>query len=234
LWAAASGLLPLLLCALLGSSLHQPLAAIAVFCVVLASALNGRVGEGLAALALAFGVHCAAGIVLARFWPELAATCFPGGEAYWANNLVWIRTGVDPEYEPLNWVPAHAQLVGAVGLLGYLSMGLIPLFQGFHEVDLMNFYVGRLLAGSNDSVVSLLLGWHPWSVARGLGFCLLVYELAAFSSARFVGRPASPLKPALMRVGLGLTLLLVDGLLKWQLLETVRGALDARLLEHAS
>ena len=231
LWVAiAIGAVPVALAALPATHWHQVVTALLVFALVVGAIHAGQAVRGLAAVALAFVAHCAVAIVIARFMPPgSAAAMFPGGAEYWAATHTWLTTGVDPEYELASWVPAHLQLAGAMLVLGYLSMGLIPFMQGFHEVDLMNFYVGRLLASSDDSTVSLALGWHPWSLMRGVGFTLVVFTIAAASYQRFTGRQPEAWRLHALRLGAGIAFLGLDALLKLTIMEPVRHALASRL-----
>src|SRR5262249_25128137 len=131
-------------------------------------------------------------------------------------------TGENPEYQLSHWVPAQAQLLVAVLLFAYTSFGGVVFWQGLHEVDLMNVYVGSLLRESADPFQAVLLGWHPWSVCRGLGYLLLTFEVASLSLARFTGRPLSSGRRRAWRWGLGLGFLALDGVLKATLMEAVR------------
>ncbi len=226
--AALAGAVPLLLSAL--GPLHQSLSAVALFFLLVGAARADAWGKAAGVLAVAFVAHSAAAILLARTAPTLADAAFPGGSAYWEQTRTWLLTGVDPEYELSSWVPAHLQLALAMLPLGYLSLGLIPCLQGFHEVDLMNFYVGRLLAQSDDSLISLVVGWHPWSVLRGVGFTLLTATLALWSYQRLVGQDPGSARRLGLRLGAGAAFLLADGLAKVWLMEPVRLALSSRLL----
>lgn len=228
--AALAGASPLLVLVAAGGAAHQWVTATALFFLLVGAARADAWGKAAGVLAVAFVAHSAAAIALARWAPQLATAALPGGEAYWAQTRTWLLTGADPEYELAAWVPAHAQLAAAMVPLTYLSLGLIPCLQGLHEVDLMNFYVGRLLAESGDGLLSLVVGWHPWSVLRGLGFTVLTATLALWSYQRLVGQAAGSWRRLGLRLALGAALLLADGLAKFWLLEPVRVALASRLV----
>lgn len=227
---AAAGAVPLLLGAALGLSWHQPLSAALVAMLLLGALRADDQRRGLGVLAVAFAAHSLVAIALAYHAPDRAAACLPGGSAYWAKNLHWIKTGEDPEYIVANWLPAHFQLLGAMILLTYMSLGFVPLIQGFHEVDLMNYYVGRLLAGSDGSPVSLLLGWHPWSVLRGVCYALVAYEVASWSLERLTGRPLSPPARRWARMGAAGAFFALDCVVKYFSVEAVRGALSSHFI----
>lgn len=238
-----AGVLPLALAAPAHSSAHQAVSAILAFALLIAAVQRGDQLAGILTLPAIFGAHCGSAILLARCFPEVGADCFPDGADYWRQSLTWIQTGSDPEYDPANWVPEHLQLAVVVCLSSYLSLGLIPILRGFHEVDLMNYYVGRLLAASDDAPMSLLLGWHPWSLARGFAYSVLIYEIVAWSYRRLTSRGGGPSRepvadgpghqvgPRRSWLSVGLLLLIVDGLLKLVLLDPVRRTLAAGLLE---
>lgn len=227
--AAAAGMLPLLACAPFGASAHQIVSAFALTPLLLGAARIDRSARGVAALLLAYAAHTATAITLSFHAPDLAGPCMPGGEEYWAKQLVWIRTGEDPEYVLANWVPAHFQLFGVVVALSYLSLGAMPLIRGFYEVDLMNYYVGRLLAASDDSWWPLFVGWHPWSVMRGICYSLLIYEVTSLSLSRLTGRELSTTRKRHARWIGAAGFFAADCVVKYVTLDVVRGTLAAHL-----
>jgi hypothetical protein len=233
--AAGAGAAPLLVGYILrgsagwGSGAHQPASAVLLFLMLLAAVRSDRPARGTGALAVGFGAHSALAIGLTLFDPAGTASILPDGEAYWRAQEAWITTGADPEYDPAHWVPAHLHLLVGIVALSFVSFGLVALMQGMYEVDLMNCYVGHLLARSDAPGVSLALGWHPWSVLRGLCYVVLVYEVASWSFARFTGRPLASPTARRRRWALALALFVADGLTKISLLEPVRAGLAAHL-----
>ncbi len=213
----------------LGASSHRLVTAWLLPPLLLAAVARDWQGRGMGLLAVAFLGHNALVILLAACDPEGLAPVCPNALAYWMESRTWITTGVSKEYDLGWWLPAHFQLLVGVALLAYTSLGMIPLWQGLYEVDLMNFYVGQLLAGSTGSGVTLALGWHPWSLCRGVGYLLLTYELASLSLARLTGVSLSSRRRRLVRWLVALGFLLLDGLLKFFYLETVRQVLAGHL-----
>src|SRR5262249_10273726 len=134
------------------------------------------------------------------------------------------------EYDPGWWLPAHVQLLAGMVLFCYTSLGLIPLWQGLYEVDLMNFYVGRLIAHSHAPGLALAVGWPPWSLGRGVGYLFLTYEVTAWSFTGLTGAPPSRPSGRRWRWGLGLAFLGLDVLLKAFFLEDVRRLLAGNLI----
>lgn len=230
LLGAVCGALPLLCgyatqwpgAGLLGSLLIVPL--------VVAAASRDRLLHGLAAVGAAFGAHGALAIAIVAHDPDSLVKVLTGGNAYWMQSRQWIVTGVSREYELNWWLPAYFQHVSAMVLFTYTSMGLVTLWQGFYEADLMNFYVGQLIAHSQSPWVAVAVGWHPWSVCRGMGYLFLTFEVVSLSLERLTGLPLSTAPRRRLRWALGLTFLVADGLVKYFFLETVRGALASNLL----
>lgn len=198
--------------------------------VLIAAVSRDRFWHGLAAVGAAFGTHSALAIAIVAHDPDSLVHVLTGGHAYWVQSRQWILTGVSREYELSWWLPAYFQLLSAMVFFTYTSMGLVTLWQGFYEVDLMNFYVGQLVAHSHSPWVAVAVGWHPWSVCRGLGYLLLTYEVVSLSLERLTGTPLSTAARRRLRWGLGLSFLVADGLVKYFFLETVRGVLHTNLV----
>ncbi len=224
-----AGAFPLLLGLLGVGSLQQVLSAVAVFLLLLSAVRAERAVVGIVGTGLAFLSHNALAIGIAVQWPEAAAAMMPDGVAYWEAQKAWIISGTDPEYEVVNWLPHHAQLLVGAMVLGILTFGLLPLVQGFYEVDLMNYYVGNLLAASEDGWTALLLGWHPWSLCRGVCFAILNYELASWTLQWLTGRLTSPSRGRRARLFLVLAWFLADVVLKYGMLDVVRDGLKSSL-----
>jgi hypothetical protein len=221
------GALPLAVDVVFGWSQSRLTTALLLTPLLVAAAARGTPGRGMAVLVAAIVVHSLGFIALAAHAPDRLSGSFPAGEDYWRRSHAWITTGESDEYNPASWVPDHVLHLVAVVVFGYLSLGLVPLWEGFYEVDLMNVYVGRLLAHSTSPGPALLLGWHPWSVCRGIGFLLLTYQVASWSLSRLTGAPSDG--GATRRWVIGLSFLVLDGILKYACLEDVRCVLAANL-----
>jgi len=227
--ATACGVVPLLLGALLGTSAHQYAMAVGLFVLLIAALREDQPWWALGALAVGFASHNAVAIALAASAPERAAACMPDGAGYLAAQLEWIRTGQDPEYDWVNWVPAHLHLLVGMTLMALTSMGLLVLVQGVYEVDLMNYYVGQVIAQSSDPVIALFAGWHPWSAIRGFCYVLLTVEVASLSLSWWTGRTLGTRRAHLWRWGGALTFFALDMAVKWLTLDVVRSALASTL-----
>ncbi|MDB5306505.1 MAG: hypothetical protein JWO38_707 [Gemmataceae bacterium] len=228
--AAAVGAVPILLGYAAGSALHQPATAVLITPLFLACLARDRLGRAVGVVALVFGAHSAVAIVLSARDPAGAAAVLPGSEAYWQRTWLWVSTGEDLEYRWAEWLPAHALLLLVVPLGAYTSFGTVPLATGLEQVDLMNYYVGRLAAVSESPAGAVLFGWHPWSVLRGLAYTVLVFEVASWSLERLSGRPLSTRRRRARRWVCGIGLALLDGAAKFALSPVIRDQLFANLL----
>jgi hypothetical protein len=232
-WWVALGLLlgtvPLLFDYALGLSSNRLVTSMLLTPLLLAAVARDWQGRGLVLLLLTFASHNILTIVLAFQDPLGLGPVCPGGAGYWEKSRTWILTGVSEEYDLGWWLPAHFQWLGVMIGFTYTSFGMIPVWRGLYEVDVMNFYVGQLLAHSNAPAVTLVLGWHPWSLCRGIGYLFLTFEVASLSLARLTGVSLSSWRRRLGRWLIGLSFLLLDGLLKYFCLESVRQVLAGHL-----
>lgn len=227
--AVAAGTLPFALSYVAGVSGHAPVTGIALALLVLACVRAGAWVKGLVAIAACFLAHGAAVIAVAHHDPAGAAAVLEGGNEYWERQRAWIATGHDPEYEIAAWAPAHGVLVVGVALYAYASFGATAFTAGVREVDRMNYYVARLIAESESGSVALVAGWHPWSLARGVGFTLVALAVVGCSYERLTGgRALGPARLRRLFAG-GVCFLLLDCAIKVVATEPVRAILAANL-----
>ncbi len=208
---------------------QQAFTGVLLFVPFVAAVRNDQLGRALALVGFVFGIHSLLAIMLVMHDPAAAGQFMPGAQAYWEKQEVWLRTGYDPEYEMVNWLPAHLQLLVGVAVLSFTSVGLVPLIEGVKEVDLMNFYVGRLAAGSHHPVTAVMLGWHVWSVLRGVAFAILIFEIASLSLERLSARSLSTRHRRICRWSFGLGVLACDCIVKSYSLKIVRDLLFQHL-----
>jgi hypothetical protein len=223
-WLPASitvGTLPVLISYATGAPGHQIVSALLLMMLCLPCAREDDWAKGIGVMAVAYAAHCAVVIALAYADPQHVASILPGADAYWQKQIHWIQTGSDPEYKLSAWVPAHLTLLGAAFIFGYTSLGGILFYEGFFEVDLMNFYNAQLMAQSSNHALSLALGWHIWSWLRGLGYLFISFEIISLSLRRMTGKSQAG-RFRWQRLSVGLAFLIADGLVKVILLEPVR------------
>lgn len=227
--AIAVGTLPLLACWPWGLPAHQGISGLLLTIAIWGAIHAGRARVGIGMILLAYASHSILAISLAAYLPEQAAALFPDGAAYWVKQEAWIRTGFDPEYEIASWLPIHAKLGVACLILAPATLGLAIFARGFYEVDLMNYYVGTLLRESGGAWGALAVGWHPWSICRGLCYVLLTYELVRMTSEWLTGRRLPVGRGRTWRLGLALAFFTADCVIKSSCTEEVRSVLYASL-----
>ena len=223
------GCLPVGASVLLKTPVDRPLPALTLTPLLIAAARRDSVFLGLGVMAVVFVSHCAAMIWVTAKTPQVLGSIFPDGAEYWVESRHWIVTGQNPEYELKTWVPAHFLLAVSGALLTYASLGFVLIWEGLFQVDLMNVYVGNLVTQSESVPLALALGWHPWSVCRGVGFLLIGYEVCSFSLERLIGIPLSTRRRRMIRWSFGLGFLILDGTIKYFLLDTVQQILHDNL-----
>jgi hypothetical protein len=227
--ALAIGAVPALVAGALRLPGHQVVSSAALVLLCLACVRRDEGARAVALVLLAFAAHSVVVLLLAGHSPESADRWLPGASDYWIKQRDWIRTGWDPEYETPVWVSAHAGQLGAVLLSAYGSLGGITFAEGFREVDWMNFYTVQLMRHSASPALAVLLGWHVWSLVRGAGLAVITVEVVSLSLGRLTGRDFSTTRTRQARWAAGLSLLVLDGVLKVLLLRPVQEALLANL-----
>ncbi len=228
--AVVLGAVPALVAVLFQAPLDRPLTTLAMTPLLLAAVRRDCMSRGLALLSLVFIVHSAMMIGLTAAAPNDVAAVFPSGQAYWHESRDWILTGVSPEYETSYWLPAHVmQFVGGA-FFTFTSLGGVLIWEGLYQVDLMNVYVGNLILSSDNPLLALGLGWHPWSVLRGIGFLFVGFEACSYSLERFLGTRFSTRRRRLLRWGIGTGFLALDGVVKFFFLGMIRDTLHSNLL----
>jgi hypothetical protein len=228
--AIAVGVAPLALGYVLATPLHLLITALLLGPLFWACVRDDRLDKALALVALVVGSHSALAIALAALDPAGAARVLPQADDYWRQTLHWVQTGIDAHYEPANWLPDHLLLLLGVLAASYTSLGVLPFTRGVQQLDLMNFYVGRLMASSREPAVALAAGWHPWSFLRGLGYTVLIYEVASLSLERFSGQTLSTPRRRWIRWTVGLACCFGDALLKFAIHDLIRTTLLSNLL----
>jgi hypothetical protein len=210
-----------------------PFAHIVSACAILpllaGAAVRDSPARGMSLLLLMVLGQSSVNVTLSATDPGGLAAVLPAGLRYWEESRHWIVTGVNPEYDVNSWLPDHVRLWFGVPLLAYVSFGVAPLVRGLEQVDMMNYYVGRLIAGSESPWLAGLLGWHPWSVCRGIGCVILIYECVNFSLARLTGRPLSTGQRRAARWRTAFLFLALDCAIKYMWMEQVRSVLAANL-----
>ena len=215
-------------------AVRQPIDRIITMCLamplLIGAAKADSLRQGIGVLCAVFAAHSGVVIGLTVLAPDRIAALLPFGQTYWHESHHWIVSGVNPEYELSSWVPAHAIALFGVPLLSYISLGGVLLLNGLFQVDMMNVYVGNLISTSHNPFIALGLGWHPWSVTRGIGFLVLGFEAVSWSLQRMTHTIISSPRRRTARCCLGVGFLLLDATVKLTLMETVRSILNSNLI----
>lgn len=227
--ALAVGTQPFLVSYTLGVPGHQVASAFLLMLLCLPCARVNAWARGIGSIALAYAAHCLVVIALAHADPQGVSPLLPDADAYWQKQILWITTGYDPEYQLSAWVPAHLRLLVGTVVYTYTSFGVLIFYEGFYEVDLMNFYTAQLLHRSQSQPLALAVGWHLWSLLRGMGYLFITFEVLSLSLRHLIGSSHLELHGRRWRWAVGISLILADGLVKATLLAPVREHLFANL-----
>jgi hypothetical protein len=229
--AVVVGAVPVLVASVTGGGWHGAATGLLSLPAVLACVRADRTARAIGVLGIAVAAHSVAVVALTVRDPIGTAGIVPGAEDYWQKTRHWIVTGDDvAEYRPADWLPDHLVMVAGVPFAGYTSLGAIPLAAGVTQIDLMNYYVGRLVLAGDSPTVMVLLGWHPWSVLRGLGYAVLIVEAVSLSLERLVGRPLSTRRRRVYRWAGGVSLVCADAAVKFWFAEAIRTGLQSHLI----
>ena len=229
--AAAVGAIPFLICVPFGSSAYWYVSGFLLCLVILSLAWRRRHGWAVACLFTAFLCHNLTVMGTTAVAPEAVASISPEFQDYLDRQILWITTAQDPEYELVNWLPAHGRLAAGVSVFGYTSLGAVVYMRGFYEVDLMNFYTTRLIQRSRNPWIALLWGWHPWSVLRGIGLLMLSYGALVLALGHVSGQRLMDGRGLLITGSIGLSFVLFDAGVKFICLPMAQNALFSNLLQ---
>jgi len=141
------------------------------------------------------------------------------GADYKQEMFRWVSTGIGPEGDIRQFLPQHALHFLIFAILTLISGGFLGLVMGSSLMNYMSFYVGALLVEADSFIGVLLLAWPPWAVVRVTGFILIAMAFSAIVLSRF--RPeGSDRRQIRFYSILGVSLLLLDVVLKWGLAGT--------------
>jgi hypothetical protein len=223
------GAVPLLLDYATGATTCRLVTALLLTPLMLGAVARDSMRQGLVLVCSAFGMHSALVLGLSAYHPIWMGEIIPGGSDYWEQTRHWIVTGTSREYELGWWVPSHLLILLSVNLFSYLSFGWLVFWEGLFQIDLMNYYVAQMFVHSDRLDWSLALAWHPWSLCRAVGCFLVAFEVISLSFERLTRMPLCSPRRRWRRWLAGLGFFLLDGLLKYLLLDIVRQALADKL-----
>lgn len=223
-----TGVVPCAVAVIFQSTWHQPITAFLLTLLIIPLAGSNRWHAGIATIVLVFASHSAVAITAAGLDPGYAGPTFPGGPQYWDRQRLWIETGTDEEYRVRDWAPEHALLLAGTTVVSFTSFGGLTFHHGLHEVDLMNFYNGQLIRNSSNGFMALALGWHLWSILRGVGYTLLSFQLVALAVQVLAMKSVCPRAEHIRHILYGLAFLLMDAGVK----SVMTSWVQQRLLEN--
>jgi hypothetical protein len=153
--------------------------------------------------ALTMGL-CAMLLSFAR--PTATDTLFVRGAAYRVEMFEWVMTGSGAESTPSVFIPQQLLQTSAFAVLALLTGGVLAMPMGAALMNYMGHYVGSLAANSRHPALTMLLGWHPWSVIRIVSFVILgvVLSVPLLSRVRPFTIDRRPARTFLIAAGIGL------------------------------
>jgi len=140
--------------------------------------------------------------------------------SYWSEMSAWVATGIGAEGDPGQWLSIHLKNIILL-FVGALVFGLPALVMGVLQLNYMNYYVARCLLMSDNVLITLPIAWHFWSIIRVIGYIVIastLYQLNLRALFRAPARTASTWGGLII----GILLIVIDGLLKWQFADHVR------------
>jgi hypothetical protein len=85
----------------------------------------------------------------------------------------WVLTGRGAESTPSQFVPLQLEQAAVFSGLAFMTAGALAMPMGAVLMNYMGHYVGTLAAQSRHPALTMILGWHPWSVIRIVSFVVL-------------------------------------------------------------
>ena len=105
--------------------------------------------------------------------PSATATLFLRGDAYRAEMFEWVLTGRGAESTPSQFIPQQLGQAAIFTGLAIATGGALAMPMGAVLMNYMGHYVGTLASQSRHPAVTMIFGWHPWSIIRIISFVIL-------------------------------------------------------------
>ena len=194
--------------------------AIGPWFVLLNHLRKGRLFDGIADMILWAIWECLIVITLTFFYKEQAREVFWNASSYWQDMREWLATGRGAEGDPSVWLLMHVKHL-AILLVASLFFGLPALIMGVLQLNYMNYYVASCMLASDNPLMVGLMAWHVWSILRVTGYIVLastVFHCVLGLTGKVHWRKSQFAGGIIV----GLCLVILDGILKWQLAETTR------------
>jgi hypothetical protein len=105
--------------------------------------------------------------------PSATGTLFLRGDAYRAEMFAWVLTGRGAESMPSQFIPQQLGQAAIFSGVAIATAGVLAMAMGAVLMNYMGHYVGTLAAQSRHPALTMILGWHPWSIIRIVSFVIL-------------------------------------------------------------
>ena len=105
--------------------------------------------------------------------PDQTEALFLRSGPYRAEMLGWVMTGQGAESTPSQFIPQQAGHAALFSSLALVTGGAAAMPMGAVLMNYMGHYVGTLAASSRRPALTIILGWHPWSVIRVISFVVI-------------------------------------------------------------
>ena len=187
---------------------------------------QGRIRVAIARMlvwAAALGV-CAMLLSYAR--PQETGELFLHGAAYRVEMFTWVMTGQGAESRPSQFIPLHARDTAIFAGLAIGTAGALAMPMGAALMNYMGHYVGTLALHSARPALTMVLGWHPWSVIRIVSFVAIGTIPALPLLARLLSFPVDWREPRRLLLWAG------GGLIADVILKSLLAPFWQRLLLH--
>ncbi|GAG22329.1 unnamed protein product, partial [marine sediment metagenome] len=195
---------------------------IAVFpwIVLILHLVRGRIWDGILDMMLWAIWECFIMLILCYLYPDRAESVIWHASAYWEDMSQWLYYGEGTEGNPSAWLPIHLTHLGVIHV-GAFILGLPALILGTMQLNYMNFYVAKVLLASDNPLLTLPVAWHFWSIIRVIGYITIATAMFQLFM-KLVFRVPGRLGHFWLAWISGMVLVVLDGVLKWQLADTVR------------
>ena len=111
--------------------------------------------------------------------PDQTEALFLRSGPYRVEMLGWVMTGQGAESTPSQFIPQQAGHAALFSSLALVTGGVAAMPMGAVLMNYMGHYVGTLAASSRRPALTMILGWHPWSVIRVISFVVIGVVLSA-------------------------------------------------------
>ncbi len=167
----------------IGLGLRQPwllpiLNALPAYVVLVHRLRKGERGGAVRAMLWWAATVALVGTVAFVWWPEPLGRLVVQGPAYKNEMFGWIRTGRGAEGNIRLFLPEQLVHLGAFLVVGIGTGSAGGLLMGAVLMNSMSYYVAALAKAGVPPWAVTLLGWQPWTIARGAAFASLGVILA--------------------------------------------------------